>query len=370
MHEHPKPRFLVLHVPAGGGHKAAAHALAEQAAEMNVDVEVMDALAYAPRWFARGYVKTHLTGSNFAPGVYGYGYEKLNHRHPTLDRVRRSVDRAVGRRLVETVRNWQPDAVIATHFHPLSVIGAAKLRKQLRAPLVGVVTDYAAHAWWAEPGVDLFCTAAGGAALDLARHGAPSNCIVETGIPIRPAFARVMPRSMNHRSLKVLMTCGGHGIGPLERAIRSFAGLPHLELTVVCGANETRLAQARAAAERANVKANVIGFERDMPARIGDADVVIGKPGGLTVSESIACGRPMLLFGTCPGQEQHNEDWLRLNGAALAVEPQVCAATIDMLRRSGSLVTMAAAAKRLGRPRAARHILDATLAQLHLACAA
>ena len=278
--------------------------------------------------------------------------------------MRRRLDRVIGRRLLDAVLARRPDVVICTHFYPLSVLGDARLRGKLDAPLVGVVTDYTAHAMWAEPGVDLYCTARGGAGADLARHGVPAGNIVATGIPIRPAFAHIERRESTDK-LHVLMTSGGFGIGPLEQAIRSFAGLPHLQLTVVCGADDKRVSRASLSAERANVAARIIGFEQDMPARLAEADLVVGKPGGLTVSEALASGRPMGLFGTCPGQEQHNEDWLCLNNAATVLNPLRAGAQIEWLRRCGRLPAMAAAARKLGEPHAARHVIETALACPH-----
>ena len=359
------PRIIVLHCPAGGGHQAAATAIAEQARLQGVEAEVVDALSFTPGWFAHGYVQTHLQSTKRAPWAYGLGYRRLNRRHPVTDRMRRRFDRTVGRRLERFVRQRDPDLVIATHFFPLSVLGAARLRGRLDTRLVGVVTDYAAHAFWAEPGVDAYCTAHGGAALDLQRHGVPASHIRETGIPVRPAFgdvAPIEPRALaQSRQLRVLLTCGGFGVGPLESAIHSFAGLPQLRLTVVCGRGEQRVAAARRAARKAGVQARVIGFEKNMPRRLAEAHVVLGKAGGLTTSESLACGRPMALIGTCPGQEQHNEDWLCLNGAAVAVPPDMAGPRIAWLHQSRQLPAMAAAAQALGASDAAARVLEVAL---------
>ena len=352
--------YLMLHCPAGGGHRAAAEALAEQARQLGRRALVVDALTHTPRWFARSYVGTHLTGSGQIPQLYGFGYARLNRRHPGLDGIRRGFDRAIGAHLLEAVHELDPAAVIATHFYPLSVLAAERLAGRLQAPLVGVVTDYTAHAFWAEPGVDMYVTAPGSAPLELSRHGVPRSHIVATGIPVRGAFGALPPPSFHEgRPLGVLMTSGGFGIGPLEAAIRSFAGLGQLRLTVVCGKEERRAERARRAAESAGVEADIVGFESNMPDRLAEAQVVVGKPGGLTVSEALAAGRPMALFGTCPGQEQHNEEWLCLNGAAVVTEPDRCGPRLARLVHTGELARMASAARLLGRPHAARDALCA-----------
>jgi processive 1,2-diacylglycerol beta-glucosyltransferase len=46
------------------------------------------------------------------------------------------------------------------------------------------------------------------------------------------------------------------------------------------------------------------------------ADIFIGKPGGMTISEAIACGLPMCVVSPIPGQEEGNSDHLLEEGIA------------------------------------------------------
>ena len=194
-----KGPVLVFHVPAGGGHRAAARAIEEAGRERGVEVEVVDALSLAPTWFAKAYVDAHLFGSGQTPTIYGTAFALSNRADPGRDRMRAALDHAVGRAMVAYVRERRPRAIVATHFYPLMELGALRLAGELDAPLVAVVTDYVTHAVWCAPGVDAFCTAPGRAALDVARHGAKAP-VFETGIPVRPAFGRA-PRWVEPRRL-------------------------------------------------------------------------------------------------------------------------------------------------------------------------
>lgn len=356
-------KIIVFHVPAGGGHRAAARALAEAAEARRVGCEVVNALDLTSSWFARAYVGAHLRSTEHTPAFYGHGYAALNQRRALVDGVRGAFDRAVGARLLRYVDEQAPDVVVSTHFFPLAVLGHARLRGALAAPLVGVITDYAAHAFWAEPGVDRFCVPAGRAALDLVRHGIRPEAIMATGIPIRPAFGAIAPLTQpaSDEPLSVLITSGGFGVGPMIDVIHSFAGIPQVRLTIVCGDNPDRALQARRAAALSGVTADVIGFESDMPRRMAAAHVVVGKPGGLTVSETLAAGRPMVLVGACPGQEMMNQRWMIEHGAAVAAEPSLAGRTIGALRDQGALASLAQAARSLAAPRAATRVLDVAL---------
>jgi processive 1,2-diacylglycerol beta-glucosyltransferase len=360
------PKLLVLYVSAGGGHKAAARAIGEAAAARGIDAEVLDALDLTPSWFAKAYVGTHLTSTEHAPALYGQGFEALDQRNPVVDGLRGTFDRVVGARLRRYARETQPWAIVSTHFYPLEVLGHARLSKRRghrMAPVVGVVTDYAAHAFWAEPGVDRFCAPAGKASRDLVRHGVSADAVVATGIPIRPAFGRVPAMRMPNPGapLRVLVTSGGFGVGPMAQVIRSFAGVPSVRLTVVCGDNAQRVAEATQVAREAGVSAEIVGFERDMPRRMAEAHVLVGKPGGLTVSESLAAGRPMVLVGACPGQETRNQAWLLDQGAAAVAEAQTAGQVVAALRAEGRLPSIAAAARSLAAPRAADRVIDVAL---------
>jgi processive 1,2-diacylglycerol beta-glucosyltransferase len=362
---HPS-KILVPFVPAGGGHKAAARAVAEAAAARGVEAELLDAMDLVPPWFKRAYVGAHLRSTESTPELYGRGYEALNQRHALVDGVRGAFDRAVGGRLLAYAARERPIAIVATHFFPLEILGHARRTGKLAAPVVGVVTDYAAHAFWAEPGVDRFCAPAGRAARDLARHGVSPDSIVATGIPIMRAFGAceslVPPRA--GAPTEVLITSGGFGIGPMAEIIRSFAPpaiAAATRLTIICGDNPARVAEAQRMAAQCGVRAEVIGFERDMASRMAKAHVIVGKPGGLTVSESLAAGRPMVLVGACPGQETANQAWLIEQGAAVAATASTAGAIVADLHARGALGSLAHEARALAAPRAADRVLDVAL---------
>lgn len=93
------------------------------------------------------------------------------------------------------------------------------------------------------------------------------------------------------------------------------------------------------------------------------ADLAITKPGGLTTSECLAVGLPMIVISPIPGQEERNADYLLENGAALkACDEGALSYRVDRLLSEPSLlVALRANAHRLGRPDAARAVLDKVL---------
>ena len=357
---------VIVYTPVGGGHKAAALALCEAAERRGHSVEVLDLFEWAPAIVGAAYQTAHLRGTSLTPTLYGKGYFAANHRHGALDPIRRSFDHLAFAKLVNRVRVSNPHAVIGTHHLPLVVLGRARELGWLNAPLTGVVTDYTAHACWAEQGVDSFCVAGALAGRELAGHGVADDRIIETGIPVRAEFEEVplLTAPLPGEPLRVLLTSGTFGVGPTGEVIGSFAGIADLELTVVCGGARGATEQARRAAEGAGVRARIIGFEEDMVARVNEAHIIIGKAGGLTVTETMTAARPMILVGTVPGNELANERLVVEGGAGYAARPKDAGSLANALRNRGALVAMGRNARALVTTHAAERVLDVAMQRM------
>jgi processive 1,2-diacylglycerol beta-glucosyltransferase len=352
--------LLVVHCPVGGGHKAAASALVEAAVRRGLSARLVDLFALAPRLVGDAYVTTHLEWTSRAPESYGEAYFGSNRRGGTFEPLRLTWDRIVFSALLREVERSAPRAIVATHHLPLVVLGRARRKALLAAPVTGVVTDYTAHAVWAERGVDRFCVASRLPEEELVSHGVAAARIVRTGIPVREAF-EALPAPRSAGPMRVLCTSGGFGVGPLADVVRSFAGVPDVELTVVCGKSDSLVAATRAVAAECGVRANVLGFESDMPARVAQADVVVGKAGGLTVSETLTSGRPMVVVGAIPGNEMLNEAFVVGGGAGIASAARDVGARVAALRAHGALALMSERAQLLVRSHASANVLGVAM---------
>lgn len=361
----PQP-IVIVYSPVGGGHHAAAHALAEHAKKRGERAVLLNAFDFAPKWFGEAYVGAHLTGQRAAPHLYGRAFTDANRRGGVFEAARLGFDAFTFRPLVQHVQTLRPKAVVATHHLPLIALAHARRTRTLAAPLTCVVTDFTAHAVWAERAVDQFCVAHPCVAHDLRAHGVRAPIAV-TGIPVRDAFEEV-PRFEQHAGhTRVLITSGGFGVGPLTQIIASFTQIPDVHLTVVCGHTEAARLRAAHVLKTSGTPGEAIGFERNMPERMRTAHVVIGKAGGLTVSESLTAGRPMLLVGTVPGNETANEMHVILSGAGARAEAHAAGHMVETLRPH--LHGMAARAHASVLHRSAARVLEAVSQQVAEAAA-
>ena len=360
-----------MHASAGAGHRRAAEAVAKAfvAEEPRTDIVLSDILDFTPAVFRETYAKGYLRLVRNAPELWGYMYDRLDRKAqvPWRAKVRTTFNKINVAKFVQFYKRFRPDAVVCTHFLPLDVISNRILRGRSDAALYCAVTDFAVHSLWLAEAVDCYYVSTGEARRHLLRQGQAEDRVVVSGIPVDPVFAQSVEPIEARRLLgldplrpAVLVLSGGYGVGAAPQIVAAFgeqdAGC---QLLVVAGANRSLQEEASAAAEQAKVPVKVYGQVDNVHELMDAADLLISKSGGLTTSEALAKGKPMLITDPIPGQEQRNCEHLLENGAAVRLYE-----TADAPYKVRSLLTdrvrldrMRACARDLGRPQAARDLV-------------
>ena len=89
------------------------------------------------------------------------------------------------------------------------------------------------------------------------------------------------------------------------------------------------------------------------------ADLIITKPGGLTVSEALACNLPMVLFNAIPGQEEENANFLVKNNMAIKIKnsSQIKTTVKDLISNENMLKSMRDSCKAFDKSQGNENIL-------------
>src|SRR5437667_12908647 len=97
------------------------------------------------------------------------------------------------------------------------------------------------------------------------------------------------------------------------------------------------------------------------------ADLMVGKPGGLTTSEALARALPMALIEPIPGQEERNADHLLEAGAAIRCNnlPASAWKIAKLLDDTSRMEKMRKSAEQRARPDAAAQLAEDALSMLH-----
>ena len=369
-------RILIATVTAGGGHLAAAAALEEcwRAARPGDVVEKIDLIQlFSPlhrKLYSDGYVRL----VERAPELWGMMFAKSDDPKllQKLKRIQRKFPSRSKQRFARYVKQFNPDAVLCTHYLPLETLTPLREKKDGIRPFVAcVVTDFEAHALWMESCVDLYCVAAEETKARLVARGADAKNVVATGIPIAAKFSSKPDAKTvrKHYGLRddlpvLLVLSGGFGMGPVAEIIRELdKSQTQFQTLVVTGRNE-ELRRELAAYDRKH-PTHVLGFSTNMHELMAVANLIITKPGGLTSSEALAMGKPLFILNPIPGQEAANSDFLLEHGAAAkANRVEDLPYRIGQLLGSKKLAEMGKAAKNLGRPQAADTICREVLGRV------
>ena len=372
---YPTMRVLIATATAGGGHLAAAAALEEawRTARPDDVVKKLDLVEFfSPmhrKIHADGYVKL----VEHAPEIWGMLFGKTDDPRVArrLNEVKRVFPSKSRSRFAKFVHEFAPATVVCTHYVALDTLGEMRLKAETRGkkaanpqPLVvSVVTDFEAHALWMDPCVNLYCVAAEETKARIVARGANPENVIPTGIPIATKFSskpapREVRKAMGLRDdLPVLLVLGGgFGMGPVAEILVELDKVQLGFQTVVVAGRNAELRRALATCDRKH-PTHVLGFSTNMHELMAVADLIITKPGGLTTSEALAMGKPLLIINPIPGQEAANSDFLLERGAAAKVNRvEDLPYRLNQLFESTKLAQMARAAKALGRPTAARDI--------------
>ncbi len=367
-----KKRVLILSTSAGTGHVRCAEALekAFQADPRTGAVLHEDALKFTNKLFRDFYSTLYAKLVRSAPQLLGFAYRASDEPWKN-ETARLQFDRLNTRPLVKFIQDFDPHITVCTHFMPAGIISHLIQKGELQAHLSIVVTDMDCHAMWLSRLFHRYFVAIDETKAHLEALGLPGQRISVTGIPIDPVFAQRVDRQKIRASLgldpekhTLLVSAGALGVGPTEMLVRRLTEMRQpAQSIVVCGRSEDLRARITGIVGVHNPAFRIMGYSTRMHELMQVADLFVGKPGGLTTSEALACGLPMAIVSPIPGQEERNSDHLLEEGAAIRCnEMTTVAFKIErLLADPARLASMAERARAMGRPHAAKAVVDKLL---------
>lgn len=358
-------RILILTADAGFGHRSTANALAKafelrygNAAAVTI-VNPLDEPGAPP--FLRGAESDYDKLATQWPGFYKLGY-KMSDLALTTSATEMTYVLIMYDLIARLMKQHRPDAVVITFPTYQYPVAAYRRLSGVNVPMVTIVTDLMSlQKMWFSPSADL-CLVPTQHAADLAlERGLDAESIHVTGLPVNPALADAPPQAEARAALGwpadkfTVLAAGSKRVERLDQFahVLNHAGFD-LHLAAVAGGNDELYAKLQAADW--HIPVTLYNFVDNMPAMLHAADCVVSKAGGLIVTESLACGRPLLLVQVIPGQETGNAELVTREGAGdLTPEPLAFLEAMgDWLADGGRLFHQRAAnARRLGRPAAA-----------------
>ncbi len=312
----------------GGGHGKAGEAIACAIGDLRPGWEVrsIDLRDFAAGWFRTIYVAGYLFIVRRVPWLWGYLYRHPPKHGGTLPPW--LLKRAL-RPLEKLVRDWQPDAILATQITASEAAASLRARGIFHGAAATVVTDFDAHPSWRAAEIDAFFVPDADIRTRLAAIGIPVERIEATGVPIDPVFESSfdVPALKAKHGVRpgvpiVLLMGGSLGLGPMEGAVAALlaAGKP-VELLVVAGRNEPLRQRLERLTPTGESRLHVYGFVNFVAELMAVSDLFVSKPGGLSMTEAVTMGVPTLAIAPLAGQEVVNARHLAAQGAVECLGP-------------------------------------------------
>lgn len=340
-------KVLILTGKFGMGHWSASLALQEQlrTAFPAAAIDVEDFFAYAMPGASETVYKAFSLLVTYGGGLYNTVY-----RHTAdapADRVP-VYALPLSDKLAELMRQRRPDAVIATHPVCAQLVSRFKEKTGSAVPLVTCVTDLTAHSEWLSNQCGCYLVGSPQVRQELMDKGVEGGRILVTGIPVRSAFGR--EGNPEHARERRLLIMGG-GLGLLPRKDSFYQALNDLQgvqTTLITGHNQKLY--DRLAGRWPHI--HVVGFTDQVHVYMARSDLMLSKPGGITLFEAISAQLPMLAWEPFLQQERLNARFLVQEGMGRIAkkEPEACLQAIrDLIEDEAALRQMAQQMSRVKR---------------------
>lgn len=207
-------------------------------------------------------------------------------------------------RLVDTYR---PDLVISNLPLCSQYFSAYKGIRKCEIPMYTYMTDITFHNEWIAENTDMYFTGDISTRDAVISAGVPADKVKITGIPVSGQFQADEKR--DGRIPHILVMGGGLGLIP-EKILTVLDGISGAEVTVIAGKNRKLHDTIRD--KYKNIK--VYGYTDRIPQLMKEADLLITKPGGITMFEAVKSRTPLLIVRPELEQEIGNAGFVERTG--------------------------------------------------------
>lgn len=316
--------LLILTVTAGHGHNQTAKSIYDYATSHGHNALVLDALEYINPILKDTLNKAYLLSTSISPKAYGTMYKLAENKEISDSSLspQNLTSNILSKKIIKFIKNFNPDAIICTHVFTAKFVSDIK-EEGINALTFGIVTDYTLHPFWNETNIDYYVIPNEYLSYQTIQKGIPEEKILPFGIPISPKFNKKMDKKLARELLEIddkptiLMMSGSMGYGNLFKQLESLCQLDYdFQIITICGNNKSL--KKKIDEHNFSKKVYNIGFSDMVDVYMDACDIIITKPGGLTVSEALAKKIPMVLINPIPGHEFRNRDFLINMGVAMA----------------------------------------------------
>lgn len=328
-------KIIIFYAAYGGGHLSAARSIKEniETNYSNVDVKLVDCMEYVNKVVNKVTTKAYSEMAKKAPRTWGKVYWK-SQKGP-LAHISTTSNKVLSIKLNKLLKDFKPDIIISTHPFGTQMCAYLKKLGKLDAKIATVMTDYAPHDQWLvlNKYVDYYFVSHDEMKKKLHEKGIPNEKIYATGIPLSNKFLLKYDKAEILRSFglssdrKTVLFFGGgeFGLGKSKtfKIFRTFVeNNNNIQIVAISGKNPKMKENFENLVDELDKHeyVKILEYTDKVPELMSISDLVVTKPGGLTTTESLASGLPIVVINPIPGQEEENATYLESHKVAIWIK--------------------------------------------------
>ena len=359
---------LYLSISMGAGHWKAAEALQEYVEQRypNSKSLVVDTFKYINPIVHKIIVDGYLGIIRSIPSAYGVLY-RMSERMDNINKLSNALSKVFSYKLLKLIKDFNPSIIVCTHPFPLQIVSCLKKEKKINIPSIAILTDYVNHPFWFLDNIESYIVAHEQIKQDMVNTGIPENRIYTFGIPVSKTFLKKSPKEKLlekyglENKFTALIMGGSLGFGDIEKVFLGFLeSKKDIQLIVVTGKNKKLRYKLQSHISKYNKKVLLAGYTDEVNNLMDIADLIVTKPGGMTISEALVKELPIFIMSPIPGQEERNSFFLTSNGAAekIYTEKDVQELINTVLNNPNKLINMKEKSKKLSNPNSGYEIVN------------
>jgi|CZCB01.1.fsa_nt_gi processive 1,2-diacylglycerol beta-glucosyltransferase len=362
---------LFLTVTAGQGHNSTSFALASYLETQGVNCTVLDTYKYLSKLIGDLVDVGYTSMARHSPKLHLLMYDKAE-KASSSEKARKNylpytIAEASKSKMQKYIETKKPDVIICTHIFTAIIISQMRRDGVLddKVPVFGIVTDFTLHPFWEDTEMDYYVVANELLLFEAQRKGIDADKLLPYGIPVKEEFSVDVPASEARTQLNLrdkttlLLISSSVGFGNITDVLSDIDKVPmDFQTVIICGRNK-RLSK-KIINTPYNKDVIVVDYVDNMELYMDAADIIITKPGGLTVSEALTKRKPLIITDPIPGVETRNAYFLVNNNLAVYAGKysRICDVIMQLYSRPEKLSQMKQAQDAYGKKHSAKNTGD------------
>ena len=371
-------KVLIFYGSYGGGHLSAAKSISELLKKKNPDltVEMVDCIEYISKYLNKLSTEAYKEMAKKFPFMWELFYNRS--QEGALAKLTTTTNKIFSHKLKQLIIDFEPDLIISTHPFSSQMCAILKKKDKINCKIATILTDYKIHTQWLylPEHIDYFFVSNQEMKKDMVLKGVESTKIHVTGIPVSSRFSEKFNNEeiysefgLSPNLKTVLFFAGGEfGLGrnttfmTLKAIIRLFKDIQVIAISGKNAKMNDKFKKLIETTESSN-RVKLLEFSNKIPELMTISDLVITKPGGLTVTESLVSNLPIIIINPIPGQEEENAEFLEAHESAIWIkkEDNIARKLKNLYRNPDTLISMKENTKKLAKPNSTHDICEILL---------